>query len=68
MAIAGETARETARRIIDILPDHATWDDILYALYVRQKIERGLADADAGRTVSQKQLKDARRDDTDLKR
>jgi predicted transcriptional regulator len=41
-----------ARRLVDSLPDSATWDDLAYEVYVRQAIETGLADADAGRTLS----------------
>jgi hypothetical protein len=41
-----------ARRIIDELPDTATWEDLMYEIYVRESIEAGLADADAGRLVS----------------
>jgi len=28
------------------LPDDSTWDDIIYYLYVNQKIEKGLEDID----------------------
>ena len=41
-----------ARRLVDSLPDSATWDDLAYEVYVRQSVEAGLADADAGRLVS----------------
>ena len=41
-----------ARRLVDNLPDSATWDDLAYEVYVRQSVEAGLADADAGRVVS----------------
>ena len=41
-----------ARRLVESLPDSATWDDLAYEIYVRQSIEAGLADADAGRVVS----------------
>ncbi|HVX40039.1 MAG TPA: hypothetical protein VHB25_10735 [Gemmatimonadaceae bacterium] len=40
-----------ARQLVDSLPDSATWDDLAYEVYVRQAIERGLADADAGRVL-----------------
>lgn len=40
-----------ARQLIDGLPDSATWDDLAYEVYVRQSIELGLAEADAGRLV-----------------
>ena len=41
-----------ARQLVESLPDSATWDDLAYEVYVRQAIEIGIADADAGRTVS----------------
>lgn len=45
------TVKEAAREIIDQLPDEASWDDLLYELYVKQKIELGLKAAKEGRTV-----------------
>ena len=41
-----------ARRLVESLPDSATWDDLAYEVYVRQSVEAGLADADAGRVLS----------------
>jgi len=41
-----------ARRLVDQLPDDATWDDLLYEIYVLQSIEAGLKDCQEGRTVS----------------
>jgi predicted transcriptional regulator len=43
--------RDDAKRLIDQLPAGASWDDVAYEVYVRQAIEQGIADADAGRTV-----------------
>lgn len=40
-----------ARRLIDGLPGDATWDDVMYGIYVRQCIDAGIEDADAGRVV-----------------
>lgn len=51
------TAKEVARKIIEHLPDQATWNDIMYELYVRQKIEEGLADIEADRTIPHEALK-----------
>jgi len=31
-----------------------TWDDLMYEIYVRQAIERGIADSDAGRVTPMK--------------
>lgn len=51
------TVREEARQVIERLPDHATWDDLMYELYVRQKISAGLRAADEGRVVSHEDVK-----------
>jgi len=40
-----------ARRLIDELPGDATWEDLMYRIYVRQAIEAGLDDVAAGRTL-----------------
>jgi len=45
------TVKHEARRIVEQLPDDATWDDLFYELYVRQTIEAGLQDCREGRTV-----------------
>jgi predicted transcriptional regulator len=46
------TIKTDARRLVEQLPDDATWDDLMYQIYVRQAIEAGLADAREGRTMS----------------
>lgn len=43
--------REEAHRLLDDLPEGATWDDLMYKIYVRQAIEAGLDDSEAGRTT-----------------
>lgn len=43
--------RPDALRLVENLTAGASWDDLMYEIYVRQAIERGLADADAGHTV-----------------
>jgi predicted transcriptional regulator len=43
--------KSEAHRLIDRLPDAATWDDLMYEIYVRQAVEAGLRDSDAGRVV-----------------
>jgi predicted transcriptional regulator len=52
-----QSAKQAAKAIIDHLPEQASWDDIMYELYVKQKIEEGLADIEAGRTVPHEQVK-----------
>lgn len=43
--------RSAARQLVDSLPDDATWDDVMYRIYVRQAIEAGRRDAAEGRLV-----------------
>lgn len=47
-----ETAKEQVQQILQMLPEDASLEDIQYHIYVRQKIQQGLDDADAGRVVS----------------
>ena len=44
-----------AKRLVENLPDTATWDDLAYEIYVRQSIEAGLTDAAAGRTLEREE-------------
>ncbi|HEX3559679.1 MAG TPA: hypothetical protein VHU19_10760 [Pyrinomonadaceae bacterium] len=39
--------KEEARRLIERLPDDATWDDVMREIYVRQAIEAGIAHSEA---------------------
>ena len=50
------TAKEDVRKLLDQLPDDASLEDIQYHIYVRQKIERGLADVEEGRTLTQEEV------------
>jgi hypothetical protein len=44
--------KEEAHKLVDRLPDNATWDDLMHEIYVREAIDRGLADSRADRTKS----------------
>jgi predicted transcriptional regulator len=46
-----ETAKEQVQHILEQLPQDASLEDIQYHIYVRQKIEQGLADAESDRVV-----------------
>lgn len=49
--------KEEATKLIRDLPEQATWDDLMYEIYVRQKIEEGLKAADEGRVLSHEEVK-----------
>ncbi len=44
--------KDEAHKIIDKMPQNATWDDLMHEIYVRQIIERGLQDSNSERTKS----------------
>ena len=48
----GSGIKREAQRLVERLPENASWDDLMYEVYVRQAVERGIADADASRVVS----------------
>lgn len=41
--------KKAAARLVRELPESASWDDLMYEIIVRQKIESGLADLRDGR-------------------
>jgi predicted transcriptional regulator len=49
--------KEEALRLIHSLPEATSWDDIIYQMYVRKKIERGIEAAEQGRVVAHDQVK-----------
>ena len=48
--------KETVKELLERLPDDCTLEDVLYHLYVIQNVEKGLSDADAGRTIPHDQV------------
>ncbi|VTT97163.1 Uncharacterized protein OS=Calothrix sp. PCC 6303 GN=Cal6303_0919 PE=4 SV=1 [Gemmataceae bacterium] len=49
--------KDQAHKLVDQLPDDATWDDLLYEIYVRQSIDAGIEDARAGRVTPVDELR-----------
>lgn len=47
-----DTAKEQVQQILQMLPEDASLEDIQYHIYVRQKIQQGLDDVEAGHVVS----------------
>ena len=50
------SAKQDAIHAIERLPDDVPFDEIVYRLYVLNKVQQGLRDIDAGRTVSSEEL------------
>ena len=51
-----QTIKQIVQDIAAHLPEEATFDDAMHALYVRQKLEEGLRDLDEGRTYTQEEV------------
>ncbi len=49
--------KEEVKGLLKDLPEDATWDDLMYKIYVRQTIEAGLEDSKAGRTKDVKEVR-----------
>jgi hypothetical protein len=52
----GTNAKLEAIRAIERLPDNVPLDEIVYRLYVLNKVHQGLDDVDANRTIPSDQL------------
>lgn len=49
--------KEEAHKLVDKMPRNSTWEDLMHEIYVRQAIERGLADSRAGRTTAVREVR-----------
>ena len=52
------TAKEDAQALLETLPKTSTWDDIMYEMYVKQKIQKGLNELERGETISHEKIKE----------
>lgn len=50
------TAKERIRELIETQPDDASYDEILRELAFERMVDRGLADARAGRVLSNEDM------------
>lgn len=51
------SVKDEARRLVEQLPDDATWDDLMHEIYVRQAVEAGLEDSRAGRVSDAEEVR-----------
>ena len=56
MSTEGATAKQRALEIVDELPEDSSYEDILRELAFERMVERGLADAKAGRTITSEEM------------
>ena len=50
--------KDEAHNLVNKMPKNATWDDLIHEIYVRQVIEKGLADSGAGRTTEVREVRE----------
>lgn len=50
--------KKAAARLVRDLPESASWDDLMYEILVRQKIEAGLSDLRDGRKHSHQSVRE----------
>lgn len=55
--MSAAVVKEEAHRLVDQLPEGATWEDLMREIYVRESIEKGLADSRAGRVKDTKEIR-----------
>ena len=48
--------KEEVRRLLDAIPEDASYEDIQYQIYVRQAIDNGLAAVERGEVISQEEV------------
>jgi hypothetical protein len=51
------SVKQAAQRMVAELDEGATWEDLMYKIYVRQAIEKGLQDSEAERTLDVGQVR-----------
>jgi predicted transcriptional regulator len=50
------SAKQTVVELVESLPEDSSYDEILQELIMNRMIERGLADVEAGRTISNEEM------------
>ncbi len=50
--------KEEAHRLVDQLPESAGWDELMEQIWIRQSIEAGIEDSEAGRTTPVEEIRE----------
>ena len=53
-----QSIKEKVHQLIENLPSDANYEDIMEAIFVQQKIERGLNQLDNGQSISHEEMKE----------
>ena len=49
--------KEEAKKLLDDLPEEVSWDDLLYEMYVRKKIDEGIKAVDEEKVIPHEEVK-----------
>lgn len=49
--------KDEAKKIIENLPENATWEDLMYQFYVKKRIETGIKEIENGEVISHDEVK-----------
>ena len=50
--------KEEAKKLIEHLPEEATWDDIMEEFYFKKHVDKRLEDLDQGKSISHEEVKE----------
>lgn len=53
-----QSIKDEARKLVDRLPESASWDELMEQIWIRQSIEAGICDSDAGRITPVEQIRE----------
>jgi len=51
------TVKQKAARLVNELPENASWEELMYKIYVLQSIDEGLKDSDNNKIFSVKEVR-----------
>ncbi|MDA0841005.1 MAG: hypothetical protein O3B01_09200 [Planctomycetota bacterium] len=51
------SVKDEAMKLIQKLPESASWEDLMYQLYVKKKMNEGVKAADEDRLISHEEVK-----------
>lgn len=54
--MARSLPKDEVRRLLEVLPDEASYEDIQYHIYIQQKIDRGIAASERGDFISDEEI------------
>ena len=52
-----QSSKQAAIRIIEEMPEDASLEQIMYGLFFRERVDRGLKELDKGKTVSHEEVR-----------